>query len=143
MYTKDGSTIPPNTPFYLGGKQYPANWLSLATPEDLAAAGIIYAPDPPPPPPTAEETIDALTRDVQDHLDTTARTRNYDGILSLCSYAASTNQKFGAEGQAGVAWRDAVWASCYSILADVQAGTRTVPTADELMAELPAMVWPA
>lgn len=84
----------------------------------------------------------SLTAAVQNHLDTTSRQRNYDGILSLCSYAASTSPKFGPEGLAGVAWRDAVWASCYAILADVQAGTRAVPTADELLAELPAMVWP-
>lgn len=48
MYSKDGATIAPNTPFSLGGKQYPANWLGLAGAEDLDAAGIIYTPDPPP-----------------------------------------------------------------------------------------------
>lgn len=95
------------------------------------------------PSPTPEQIISALTAAVQTHLDATARTRNYDGILSLCSYAASTSPVFGPEGLAGVAWRDAVWASCYAILAEVQAGNRTVPTAAELLAELPAMVWPA
>lgn len=96
----------------------------------------------PPPPPTAEQTIASLTGDVQAHLDATARTRNYDGILSLCSYASSAHPTFGAEGLAGVAWRDAVWAACYAIMADVQAGTRAVPTTAALLAELPAMVWP-
>lgn len=95
------------------------------------------------PSPSANEIITALTAVVQAHLDATARTRNYDGILSLCSYAASTSPKFGPEGLAGVAWRDAVWEACYAILEDVQAGSRSVPTANELMAELPAMVWPA
>lgn len=94
-------------------------------------------------PRSAEQIVFNLTNVVQAFLDATARTRNYDGILSLCSYAASANPKFGPEGLAGVAWRDAVWASCYSILAEVQSGTRAVPTAAELMAELPAMVWPA
>lgn len=94
------------------------------------------------PAPTSEQIVAALTADVQTHLDATARTRNYDGILSLCSYAASTHPVFGPEGQAGVAWRDAVWAACYVIMADVQAETRAVPTAAELLAELPAMAWP-
>ena len=98
---------------------------------------------PPPPPPSPEQIIAALTTEVQKHLDITARTRNYDGILSLCSYAASTHPKFGPEGLAGVAWRDAVWAACYAILADVQAGQRAVPTEAELLAGLPVMVWPA
>ncbi|MDZ7595881.1 MAG: hypothetical protein U0932_14630 [Thiobacillus sp.] len=101
------------------------------------------APAPPPPPPTPEQIVAALTRDVQAHLDATARTRNYDGILSLCSYAASTNPTFSAEGLAGVAWRDAVWAACYAIMAAVQAGTRAVPTTAALLAELPPMAWPA
>ncbi|MEQ1663163.1 MAG: hypothetical protein ABL877_10765 [Thiobacillus sp.] len=113
--------------------------LQVVTPIAADATEIPYAIVPRP----AQQIVFNLTNVVQAYLDATARTRNYDGILSLCSYAASTNPTFGAEGLAGVAWRDAVWASCYSILAAVQAGTRTVPTADELMAELPAMVWPA
>jgi len=83
-----------------------------------------------------------LTAAVQRHLDATARKRLYDGILSLCSYATSTDPKFGAEGQAGVAWRDAVWSACYAIMAEVQAGTRPIPTEAELLAELPAFTWP-
>jgi hypothetical protein len=98
--------------------------------------------DNPPPPPTAEEIVAQVTTAVQSHLDAEARTRSYDGILSLASYAASTNPTFSAEGHAGVVWRDAVWAHCYQVLADVQAGTRAIPTAAALLAELPVMEWP-
>jgi hypothetical protein len=79
---------------------------------------------------------------VQAMLDAEAQTRNYDGIMSLCTYATSTNVTFVAEGQAGVNWRDAVWATCYQILSDVEAGNRNVPTIDELLAELPTISWP-
>lgn len=85
---------------------------------------------------------DALTDAVQRHLDETAKQRNYANILSLCTYATSVNTKFRVEGQAGVEWRDRVWARCYQILADVEAGTRAVPTETELLAELPVFVWP-
>lgn len=47
MHSKDGITLLANTPFTLGGKQYPRNWLALASADDLAAAGIVYTPDPP------------------------------------------------------------------------------------------------
>jgi hypothetical protein len=96
---------------------------------------------PPPPPPTEAEIIASLTQAVQRHLDATARGRNYDGILSLCSYATSTDPVFSAEGQAGVAWRDACWRRCYEVMADVRAGVQPVPTAEELIASLPVMTW--
>lgn len=79
---------------------------------------------------------------VQALLDDKAKERKYDGILSLCTYVTSTNPGFAAEGQAGVAWRDASWAKCYEVLTAVGAGTRTQPTVAELLAELPAMAWP-
>ena len=78
---------------------------------------------------------------VQGLLDETAQTRGYDGILSLCSYAASQDATFAAEGQAGVAWRDGVWRVCYQVLADVENGTRPVPTWGELAADLPVIGW--
>ena len=79
---------------------------------------------------------------VQNHLDITANTRGYDSILAACTYATSSVPKFAAEGQACVLWRDAVWASCYVILGEVQAGTRLPPTIPELLAQLPTMTWP-
>ena len=94
-------------------------------------------------PPTDERIIAQYTAAVQKHLDDFARTRGYDGILSLCSYATSTHPRFGAEGQAGAAWRDAVWGACYAVMADVQQGLRPVPTKAELLAELPSITWPA
>lgn len=85
--------------------------------------------------------ITTLVSAVQNHLDATAKTRNYDGILSLCSYATSLNPIFGVEGQAGVVWRDACWAHCYQVMADVEAELRTIPTTSELIAELPVFTW--
>lgn len=78
---------------------------------------------------------------VQNMLDNAAKKKGYDSILSACSYAAYPNP-FQAEGQEFVAWRGAVWAKCYEILGEVEAGTRTAPTVTELLAELATIVIP-
>jgi hypothetical protein len=89
----------------------------------------------------AEKKISDFVVKVQARLDAFARTRGYDGILSACTYAVSTNPKFAAEGQYCVQVRDATWAKCYEILNAVQAGERPVPTWEEVEAELPALEW--
>ena len=104
--------------------------------------GTGFAP-PPTPEPSPAEIQQALVDAVQAHLDAVAKTRNYDGILSLASYSASTVTQFHTEGLAGVAWRDACWAYCYQVMADVQAALRPIPTAAQLVAELPQMTWGA
>lgn len=79
----------------------------------------------------------------QKRLDDFAKTRNYDGILSLCTYATSLNAKFKAEGQYGVEARDATWAKLYDMLAEVEAGTRSKPNGyADIESELPVLVWP-
>jgi len=85
----------------------------------------------------------SVVAETQKRLDDFAKTRNYDGILSLATYATSTNTTFQAEGQYGVEARDATWAMLYTILAEVQAGTRPMPTGySDIEAELPTLVWP-
>lgn len=98
---------------------------------------------PEPQPPTPEQIIKAFTDAIQARLDSFARTRNYDGILSAATYATSTVPKFAAEGQYAVQVRDATWAAGYQILADVQAGNRPMPESPEaIFDELPVLQWP-
>lgn len=92
-------------------------------------------------PATAGQVQSRGTAIIQNFLDATARTRGYDGILSACTYAVDTNPTFHAEGLACVAWRSSVWAACYQIMGEVQAGTRPIPTEVELLAAMPAIVW--
>ena len=79
----------------------------------------------------------------QQRLDDFARTRNYDGILSACTYATSAVPKFAAEGQYAVQARDATWAALYAFMADVQVGTQPVPTGfEDVEPLLPPLAWP-
>lgn len=79
----------------------------------------------------------------QARLDTFAKTRGYDGILSATTYAASTIPQFSAEGQYAVVARDLTWAALYAMLAEVQAGTRPAPDGfADIEPDLPALGWP-
>lgn len=91
----------------------------------------------------AEALTSSIVASTQSRLDAWAKTRNYDGILSLCTYATSTVSKFAAEGQAGVNARDATWARLYQILDDIKQGLRPAPSGyDEIEPELPVLTWP-
>lgn len=122
-------------------------WLADGSEHKIEALGEEPSADaldtpPPPPPPTTEEIIARFTAAIQKRLDDFAKTRNYDSILSACTYATSTVPTFAAEGQAAVDLRDATWAKAYEILNAVQAGKQAMPTEAELMAQLPAQAWP-
>jgi hypothetical protein len=91
----------------------------------------------------AQRVMQEITDAAQGRLDAWARARNYDGILSLCTYATSSVPKFAAEGQRGVDNRDATWSTLQGILSAVVDGTRPVPSGyAEIEPELPALVWP-
>jgi hypothetical protein len=78
------------------------------------------------------------TKAVQRHLDSTAQSRGYDDIKSAVGYVGDPNPTFDAEGVAFRAWRSAVWAKCFELLAAQQAGTFNPIEADEVIAQLPA-----
>ena len=105
--------------------------------ESMLASGLAagITPDPYIPP---QATPAALAVAVQGHLDATARAKGYDSALSCVSYLDSTVATYRAEATAMRDWRDAVWLRCYEVLAEVQAGTRPVPTEAELIALLPS-----
>lgn len=86
---------------------------------------------------------DDIVNKTQERLDSAAIEHGYDSILSLCSYATSTNVRFSTEGQYGVQLRDETWTTLDAILAEVKAGTRPMPESfDDIEPELPEIVWP-
>lgn len=78
---------------------------------------------------------------VQNWMDKTVQQREYDGVHTACLYVNSPIEKFQKEGQACLEWMSAVWVKCYAIQDEVLAGTREIPTEEELIAELPVLKW--
>lgn len=103
------------------------------------------------PEPTPKEQEVALqkkyTRLIQGILDAEAYALGYTGpgeavegaCMSVCSYVDTGVSKFDDEGRAFRAWRSAVWALGYEILAEVKAGKREIPSVEELLALLPKL----
>lgn len=82
------------------------------------------------------------SRLAQNMMDQKAKERNYDGIMSVCSYLLSSNSRFAAEAEACTHWRDAVWSRCYELLTSVLTGEMALPTEQEFLQMLPAFEWP-
>jgi hypothetical protein len=84
-----------------------------------------------------------ISNEIQIKLDEFAQSRNYDNIISACSYANSEVTKYQQEGLHCVQIRDAIWNKLYEIFAEVDNGTRPVPLKfEEIESEFPALVWP-
>lgn len=88
-------------------------------------------------------SIDDYRVAIQAKVDATAQARSYDSGITCASYVGSTNADWAAEASAFVAWRDAVWMHAYTELAQVEAGLRPRPTIPQIIAELPAIIWPS
>ncbi len=125
--------------YWLAGDTYDTPAHEMKELGTLPEGATFTAPEKPAP--TEAEIQKQLTDAVQNYMDTTVQARNYDNINSACTYANSTDHIFATEGVACVKWRDAVWRKCYDMLAEVKAGTRAIPTAEEVIAELPALEW--
>jgi hypothetical protein len=128
----------PAPEFFVGGyvMGYKKDWF-VANQESYDAAFAVWS----------EKELQRIAAEVvaatQQRLDAFAQTRNYDGILSACTYADDPVQKFAAEGQYCVAARGATWAKLYEILGEVESGSRPVPSSyADIENELPALAWP-
>lgn len=88
--------------------------------------------------PSMPELIGQAQDAIQSMLDEVAESWQYDSILSAATYANSSVQKFKAEADALIAWRDSVWSLAYNSLAKVRAGTHQFTSIDDFIRTLPA-----
>ena len=96
-------------------------------------------------PPKTTDLKSKFESAVQRYMDAKAAERGYgdEKIPPLASAVTYADEpavpKFQNEGKAFRAWRSLVWEKCYAIMDEVIAGTREIPTEEQLIAELPAL----
>lgn len=79
---------------------------------------------------------------VQRALDNFASIKGYSSIISLCTYATSTNEQYKAEAQYGIDKRDATWKTLYQIIDEVKSGTRPIFMGySSIINEMPPLHW--
>jgi hypothetical protein len=123
----------------IGDVNYPGNWFQDA--KNRVAMGITEEADPPTPAPTQAEITQNLENAVQEFIHKKAQERNWDTIYTATLRAAYIGP-WQAEGLKYAQWMDKCWEYAFKVESDCQAGLRTIPTAAELIAELPVLVVP-
>ena len=93
------------------------------------------------PEPTTEEIALAMEVAIDAYIDSVAQAKGYDSRITAALRAGYENP-WQAEGIVFGQWMDSVYAYCQQVQVDALAGNRTIPTAEELIAELPEIIWP-
>lgn len=114
---------------------------SAFTGSSLPLKGWIVSTPPAPHVPTQEETIASLTKALEAHYDAKAREKRYDSRLT-CALRAGYAGPFQAEGEAFAIWMDNCNAYGYQVMAACMTNTRSIPTVEQLISELPVLTWP-
>lgn len=96
-----------------------------------------------PPAPTPEQTWQGYSAAIQARLDSFALERGYDSGALCASYKGDPVGKWDNEATQYIAKRSQTWTKFYSVLDDVTAGKRPMPTLDDLLLELPVLTWDA
>ena len=127
-YILNGSMSVPNAP---GNRHYEyiQEWIAKGN-----------TPDPIPEPST-EQIKAKLEAALDRHIDSVAQAKGYDNRITCLSYAAFDNQ-WQEEAIAFGVWRSNCYTTAHQIMADVEAGTREIPTTEQLISEMPIMEWP-
>lgn len=96
-----------------------------------------------PAPPTIplQRRIELLLQRVDVHLNAAAKAKGYDSIARAALRSAYAGP-WQAEGLAFAQWMDAVYAHCYELLAQFQAGELDEPTPETLIDMLPKLELP-
>lgn len=73
-------------------------------------------------------------------IEETAKARGYADATRLATYTNSVVPEWADEATQFLRWRDEVWVTAYSLLADAENGVFE-PSLEAVMAALPVIVW--
>jgi hypothetical protein len=93
-----------------------------------------------PPPKTQAEQFKDIERAFEQHMDEVAQLDGWDNRWTCVARAGYVNP-WQAKGIKFAQWMDACWVIAIQAQNDVIAGLRTIPTPEEAVLELPAIVW--
>jgi hypothetical protein len=121
-----------------------SGWILISETDALTVAN---------PPLTQAQEVSKIIATIQQQLDGKAQERGYYDIKSACAYVSNVpftgtdpasvlQEKFRVEGNALQAWMSLTWATAYTYLATVKAGTNPMPTPAEAVALMPTFTWP-
>jgi hypothetical protein len=79
------------------------------------------------PTPTSAQLQAQYANALTDAINSVAQSWQYDTVYTAATYLTSTVTQFQNEAKALVAWRDTAWSNAQALLAQVQAGTATMP----------------
>lgn len=88
-----------------------------------------------------KDVEDVLNAKVTSLLDIFAKSRGYDNIIAIASYATSSVEKFAIEAQIAIEARDALWVKTHELLENLD--KVNLPSVDSLVEQLPTPTWPA
>ena len=123
-------------------RQFPLTSFAASGPNDefLTANGLERY-TPPVPGPTPDQIAATTMSQLEAFYDSRAQEKGFDTRYTLIARAGYTGP-WQATAQAFGAWMDGCNIYAASVKAAVLSGNRPIPTADQLIAELPALVWP-
>lgn len=115
------------------GNRWVFKWAVTELPSEQVAANVAAA---------QAALIASYTAALDDFIDDTAKADRWDNRIT-CVMRAGYPNLWQAKGVAFGTWMDACYALAYQIMAEVQAASRSLPTIEEFLAEMPVMIWPA
>lgn len=78
---------------------------------------------------------------LDDHMNAEVAFRDYDNIITACTWKDSNDPQWAAEGQQAAAFREQCFKVSYQIESAVMTGQQPVPTRKEYIAHLPTLGW--